>query len=174
MKLKLLFFFILFPLLFVFAFHLRLERQPFGGKILEIEGCANGKILKIESYHHKSYFQKNIEKVTKTFMFSEDPNMKPESGENKSLGITSKNLTPSRSIETNIIFIGTAKPEGTCLEKRTREVIRTTTLPDGTSTTTITTEEYIAVRKDTDYTIIIMGGVLPCRLTFLKSLNLCK
>lgn len=154
------------PLFFVFTFHLRLERQPFGGRLLKIEDCANGKYLEIESYHQRSYFQP-IEKVVKSFMFSEDPNMKPETGENKSAGIKSLYLTPSKPIETNVIFIGTAKPEGSCLEKKTRIV--TSTLP-GSTTTVTSTEEYIAVRKDSDYTVIIMGRVLPCSLTHLKNI----
>jgi hypothetical protein len=163
------FFSLLIPYL-TLSFHIKLERQPFGGVIKSIENCENGKIITLESYHQRSYFQRPIEKIEKTFMLSEDPNLKPESGENKSYGIKSKYLTPSKPIETGVIFIGTAKPEGSCLEKRTREVTKIITLPDGTSTTTTSTEEYIAVRKDTDYTIIIMGRVLPCRLTHLKEI----
>jgi len=166
-ELFLIYFLLLIPYL-TLSFHKRLERQPFGGVIKNIENCENGKIITLESYHQKNYFQRPIEKVEKTFMFSEDPNLKPDEGENKSYGISSKYLTPSKPIETGVIFIGTAKPDGTCLEKRTREITQTVTLPDGTSTTTTSTEEYIAVRKDTDYTIIIIGRVLPCRLTHLK------
>jgi len=154
------------PLFFALTFHLKLEKQPFGGKILKIEDCANGKILEIESYHQRNYFQP-IEKTVKTFMFSEDPNMQPESGENKSKNIKSLYLTPSKPIETGVIFIGTAKPEGSCLEKRTRIIFY---IPEGTTTPVTTTQEYIAVRKDTDYTVIIMGRVLPCSLTHLKSI----
>jgi len=156
-------FLVFFKPSFIFSFHKRLERQPFGGIIKNIENCENGKILTIEGYHQISYFQRPVEKIEKTFMFSENPNLTPKEGENKSYGISSKYLTPSKPIEKSVIFIGTAKPEGTCLEKRTR-VIR------GTSTTTTTTEEYIAVKKDTDYTIIIMGRVLPCKLTHLKEI----
>jgi|GEM_PF-1167542 len=164
-----LFFSLLIPYL-VFSFHKKLERQPFGGRVKDIENCENGKIITLESYHQKNYFQRPIEKVEKTFMFSENPNLEPEEGENKSYGILSKYLTPSRPIEKDVIFIGVAKPDGTCLEKRTREITQKIILPDGTSTTTTSTEEYIAVRKNTDYTIIIMGRVLPCRLTHLKEI----
>ncbi|MER3581346.1 MAG: hypothetical protein C4347_00595 [Patescibacteria group bacterium] len=52
---------VILPLI-VFAFHLELKRQPFGGKLIRTERCENGIILEIESFHHKDYFQKQIEK----------------------------------------------------------------------------------------------------------------
>lgn len=159
-------FIIYFPIFISLAFHIRLERQPFGGKIKETESCENGTILTIESYHHRSYFQRSIEKVTKTFMFSTNKDLDPEDGDNKS-DINSLYLTPSLPLESNIIVIGVAKPEGTCIEKRTRTVTRTVN-----GKVTSSTEEYYAIRKNVDYTIILIGRVLPCQFTHLGKLKI--
>jgi len=157
---------IYFPLFISLAFHITLQKQPFGGKITNTRNCENGMILTIESYHHRSYFQTEIEKVTKTFMFSTNKDLKPEDGDNKS-DINSIYLTPSLPLENNIVVIGVAKPDGTCIEKRTRTITQTIILPDGTTTTTSSTEDYYVIGATTDYTIIIIGRIFPCPKTFL-------
>ncbi|MER3406822.1 MAG: hypothetical protein C4278_00080, partial [Patescibacteria group bacterium] len=58
---------IILPLI-VFAFQIDSREQPFGGKSISTEICANGIILKIETYLKRDYFQE-IEKETKTFIF---------------------------------------------------------------------------------------------------------
>ena len=108
---------IILPLI-VFAFHL--EKQPFGGKSISTEICANGIILKIETYLKRDYFQE-VEKETKEFIFVLRTPWELyrdflcyEGMENNKSTQKSINLTPSVPFQSGKYYLGLAKKEGTC------------------------------------------------------------
>ncbi|MER3570310.1 MAG: hypothetical protein C4348_01760, partial [Patescibacteria group bacterium] len=110
---------VILPLI-VFAFQIDSRRQIFGGKSISTEICANGIILKIETYLKRDYFQE-VEKETKTFIFVLRTPLELyrdflcyDGIENNKSTQKSINLTPSVPFQSGKYYLGLAKKEGTC------------------------------------------------------------